>query len=166
MNNIEVEIAEDLKEIQELKIDTRALVAKAKEMNDADKVPYENIHKECEHGLMELDYCQECDADAIYQGDTTSEQMLNLSLRATEKLNRIIPELKNIDVNVSNNFRHDGLRLQITVFNREDKPNSKTFFFYTFYNFERNFEGMAKIIRAIEKDDLQLIEELKKELRL
>lgn len=58
MTDIEAEIANTLKEIEELKEETRAIVAKAKELNDAD-----DIHKKCKHGTMPLDYCQKCDDD-------------------------------------------------------------------------------------------------------
>ncbi len=158
MNNIEIEIAEGLKEIEKLKKDTRAIVAKAKEMNDAD-----DIHRECKHGVMALDYCEESEANKIYQGDTTNEQMFNLSLRATEKLSRL--NLNNIDINLDTRFRKDGLRFSITISKQKETGNF-TFWFYLFWTFEKNFENLAKVLNTIEKNNYQLLTELKEELDL
>jgi hypothetical protein len=154
--NMNKMVDEGLKEIEELKKDTCAIVALAKETNNPS-----DIHSECEHGVMVLDYCQDCEAaDEIYQGDTTNEQTLNLTLRATEKLAKA--KLKNIDISLNTSFKEDGLRFHITV---SDKQNDNfTFWFYPFWSFEKNYTSLAKILNEIDKDDYQLLKELKKEL--
>lgn len=156
ISNMNKMVDEGLREIEAIKKGTHAIVANAKAINDTD-----DIHKECEHGVMLLDYCQECEeANDMYQGDTTQEQMLNLILRATEKLAK--SELKNIDFNLTTRFKEDGLRFQITVYNKQD--DNFSFWFYTFYSFNKNYTSLAKILNSIDKDDYQLIKELKKEL--
>ena len=157
MTNIEAEIANTLKEIEELKTDTGVIVAKAKAMNDAD-----DIHKECKHGVMLLDYCQECDADATYQGDTTNEQMINLNLKTIEKLSRL--KLKNIDIYLTSRFKEEGLRFEITIHNK--KGENLSFHHYLFWTFEKNFESVRETLKIIEKDDYQSLKELQKERSL
>jgi hypothetical protein len=155
--NMNKMVDEGLKEIEELKTSTGAIVAIAKEANE-----YTDVHAECEHGVMALDCCQDCEeANEMYQGDTTQEQMLNLTLRAIEKLAKA--KLKNINISLNTSFKEDGLRFHITV---SDKKNDNfTFWFYPFWSFEKNYTSLAKILNEIDKDDYQLLKELKKELR-
>ncbi len=67
--NMNKMVDEGLKEIEELKTSIHVIVAKAQAQNDADE-----IHEECEHGAMALDYCQDCEAtNEISQGKTKQE---------------------------------------------------------------------------------------------
>lgn len=152
ISNMNKMVDEGLKEIEELKKDTCAIVAKMKVVNGSS-----DIHKEYEHPVMPLD----CDnEDEIYQGDTTNEQTLNLILRATEKLAK--SKLKNIDVILTTRFKEDGLRFEIAVHDKQG--DNFSFWFYKFWSFEKNYTSLAQILNTIDKDDYQLLKKLKKEL--